>query len=64
MKCAYCQAEIKRGTGMMYIYKTGDIVYYCSGSCYKNDIAMGRKMNKKLLAKGSPAKKVEAKAKA
>lgn len=58
MKCSYCGSEIKKGTGIMYVYRIGDISYYCSNKCMKNDIFMGRKINKKLAAKTAPAKKV------
>ena len=58
MKCAYCGSEIKKGTGMMYVYKIGDISYYCSNSCFKNDVTMGRRLNKKLMARSQkPAQK-------
>lgn len=60
MKCTYCLAEIKKGTGLMYVYRIGDTAFYCSNSCFKNDVVMGRKPNRKLVA--SPAvKKVEKK---
>ncbi|EET89609.1 MAG: hypothetical protein LVQ97_01580 [Candidatus Micrarchaeales archaeon] len=47
MKCTYCQNEIRRGSGTMYVFKTGKINYYCSGRCYKNDIIYRKKMNLK-----------------
>jgi ribosomal protein L24E len=39
---------MKKGTGMMYVHKTGDIAYYCSNSCFKNHVFIKRKMSKKL----------------
>ncbi|MFI5412359.1 MAG: 50S ribosomal protein L24e [Candidatus Micrarchaeales archaeon] len=50
-KCAYCLTELKKGTGIMYIHKTGDIAYYCSNSCFKNHVFLDRKINKKLVVK-------------
>ena len=47
MKCAYCSAEIKKGTGTMFVYNTGLIKYYCSSRCFKNDVQMKRKFNRK-----------------
>ncbi|MCL4390961.1 MAG: hypothetical protein QW194_00650 [Candidatus Micrarchaeaceae archaeon] len=47
MKCAYCSTEIKKGTGTMFVYNTGLIKYYCSSRCFKNDVQMKRKFNKK-----------------
>ncbi len=55
MKCSYCSMEIPRGTGIMYVYKTGAIAYYCSNSHFKNHVKMGRKISKKLLER--PVKK-------
>lgn len=61
MKCTYCQSDIEKGTGMMYVYRTGDVAYYCSNGCMKNHISMGRKINRKLVSTPKVAKK-EAKA--
>jgi len=55
MKCAYCSSEIKKGTGLMYVYKTGETAFYCSNSCYKNHVVMDRKINRKLLQGGTKA---------
>ncbi len=55
MKCSYCSAEIKRGTGLLYVYKTGNTSYYCSNRCFKNDIEMGRKINQKLVRRNAKA---------
>ena len=49
MKCTLCSREIKRGTGMMYVFKIGDINYFCSTRCYKNKIILKRDINKKEL---------------
>ena len=51
VKCTYCSTELKKGTGMMYVHRTGDIAYYCSNSCYKNHVVMRRKISKKLVTK-------------
>ena len=48
MKCTQCSAEIKKGTGTMYVYKTGTINYFCSKRCFRNH-SMKRKTNKKEL---------------
>ena len=49
MKCTYCSREIRKGTGMMYVYRIGTINYFCSNRCFKNGVRMHRKMNKKEL---------------
>ncbi len=51
MKCSYCNSEIKRGQGLMYVYKTGNAAFYCSSKCFKNDIVMGRRISGKLTRK-------------
>jgi len=43
MKCSYCGNDIKRGTGIMYVFKDGRITYFCSSKCYKNGIQHNRK---------------------
>ena len=48
-KCSSCSSEIRKGTGMMYVFKTGEINYFCSTRCYKNKIILKRKLNKKEL---------------
>ncbi|MDE1871629.1 MAG: 50S ribosomal protein L24e [Candidatus Micrarchaeota archaeon] len=48
MKCTYCSREIPKGTGTMYVHKTGTLNYFCSNRCFKNS-KMKRKMNKKEL---------------
>ncbi len=49
MKCTYCTREIPKGTGMMYVFKTGTLNYFCSSRCYKSSIKMHRKINKKEI---------------
>jgi ribosomal protein L24E len=56
MKCSYCAVDIKKGTGIMYIHKNGDINYYCSNTCYKNNIILRRKINKKIVLKNEGKK--------
>jgi large subunit ribosomal protein L24e len=43
MKCSYCSKEINKGTGMMYVSKSGKVSYYCSNRCYKYDVVLHRK---------------------
>lgn len=47
MKCTYCTSEIRKGTGMAYVFKTGAISYFCSNRCYRSSVIMKRKINKK-----------------
>lgn len=57
MKCTNCAQEIEKGTGIMYVYRTGDISYYCSNKCMNNQIFLKRRTNRKLIAQ--PAKSKE-----
>ncbi len=43
MKCSYCQEEIEKGTGIMYVRKTGALKYYCSKRCMKMDVKFKKK---------------------
>jgi ribosomal protein L24E len=47
MKCSYCSSEIKKGRGLMYVYNTGAVKYYCSGRCFTNNVKLKRKFNTK-----------------
>lgn len=49
MKCSYCTTEIEKGTGMMYVRKSGAIKYYCSSRCYKFDVVFKKKPNMKEI---------------
>ncbi len=49
MKCSYCSTEITKGTGMMYVHRTGAINYFCSRRCFRNMIGLKRTLNKKEL---------------
>ncbi|MGC8585941.1 MAG: 50S ribosomal protein L24e [Candidatus Micrarchaeia archaeon] len=44
MKCSYCGKDVKKGTGIMYVFKDGRITYFCSSKCYKNGILMNRRI--------------------
>ena len=49
VKCTTCGMELRKGTGTMYVFKTGDLNYFCSTRCYKNKIVLKRKLNPKEL---------------
>ncbi len=57
MKCSYCSSEVPKGSGIMYVYKNGTVMYYCSSKCYKNDIVLKRKISSKNVATRVKAKK-------
>jgi ribosomal protein L24E len=47
MKCSYCTKEIEKGSGFMYVKKTGAVKYYCSDRCYNFDTVQRRKQKHK-----------------
>ncbi len=53
MKCTNCAREIEKGTGIMYVYRTGDISYYCSNKCMNNQLFLKRRTNRKLVVQPS-----------
>ncbi len=50
MKCSFCGTDIRRGTGKMFVKNTGELSYFCSSKCEKNN-AMGRNSKKLKWAK-------------
>jgi len=42
-KCSFCGEEIKKGTGTLYVYKSGKSGWFCSMKCQKNLLKMKRK---------------------
>jgi len=42
MKCSFCNNEIPKGTGKMFVRVSGQILYFCSNKCEKNLLKLGR----------------------
>lgn len=42
MKCTFCDKEIARGTGKMYVKNDGKVFHFCSRKCEKNMLQLGR----------------------
>lgn len=40
--CNYCKSDIVRGTGTLYIKKSGKFAYFCSSKCEKNALILKR----------------------
>jgi large subunit ribosomal protein L24e len=57
MKCSYCAREIERGTGIMYVKKTGAVKYYCSDRCYNFDTVQHKKQRPKEIKELTKAQK-------
>jgi large subunit ribosomal protein L24e len=46
IKCSFCDKEMAKGIGKMYVLKEGAISYYCSSKCEKNSLKLKRKPRK------------------
>ncbi|MEM3364460.1 MAG: 50S ribosomal protein L24e [Candidatus Micrarchaeia archaeon] len=57
MKCSFCNAEMERGTGLLYVKKDGKVLPFCSRKCRMNSLKLGRKPRK--LKWTQPEVKVE-----
>ena len=42
MKCSFCNNEIPKGAGTMYVKVSGQIMYFCSSKCEKNMLKLNR----------------------
>ncbi len=43
MKCSFCDTEITKGTGKIYVKTDGKVLYFCSSKCEKNFLKLKRK---------------------
>lgn len=41
--CSFCGSKIEKGTGKMYVLKTGKIYHFCKSKCEKNLLKLNRK---------------------
>jgi large subunit ribosomal protein L24e len=41
-QCSFCSSEIEPGTGAMFVKRDGTIFHFCSGSCRKQQLHLGR----------------------
>ena len=42
-KCLFCEKKIEKGTGTLYVFKSGKVANLCSTKCEKNMLKLGRK---------------------
>ena len=58
VNCEFCGRNIEKGTGKIFVYKTGKFVNFCSSKCEKNLLKLGRNPKKfKWTVKGRKANK-------
>ena len=41
-QCSFCADEIEPGTGMMFVKRDGSVFHFCSSSCRKQQLHLGR----------------------
>jgi large subunit ribosomal protein L24e len=41
-QCSFCADEIEPGTGMMFVKRDGTVFHFCSSSCRKQQLHLGR----------------------
>ncbi|MGB6500444.1 MAG: 50S ribosomal protein L24e, partial [Thermoplasmata archaeon] len=41
-QCSFCASEIEPGTGMMFVKRDGTVFHFCSSSCRKQQLNLGR----------------------
>ncbi len=41
-QCSFCADEIEPGTGTMYVKRDGTVFHFCSSSCRKQQLHLGR----------------------
>jgi large subunit ribosomal protein L24e len=41
-QCSFCAGEIEPGTGLMFVKRDGTIFHFCSGSCRRQQLHLGR----------------------
>ena len=41
-QCSFCAEEIEPGTGMMFVKRDGTVFHFCSSSCRKQQLNLGR----------------------
>jgi len=42
-RCSFCDKNIEKGTGKIFVFKTGKVANFCSRKCEKNMLKLRRK---------------------
>lgn len=67
MRCSFCNNEIEKGTGLLYVKKDGSVLSFCSQKCKRNSLKLGREgrllkwTSKALIVKTEKEEKKEEK---
>ncbi|MEM0438034.1 MAG: 50S ribosomal protein L24e [Candidatus Micrarchaeia archaeon] len=46
VKCSFCNSEMEKSTGMLYIRRDGKVLPFCSRKCRVNALVLKRKPRK------------------
>ncbi len=41
-QCSFCAGEVEPGTGTMFVKRDGSVFFFCSSSCRKQQLHLGR----------------------
>ncbi|MEB3779148.1 MAG: 50S ribosomal protein L24e [Desulfurococcales archaeon] len=44
--CSFCGGIIEPGTGIMYVTRRGDVLWFCSSKCHKSFLKLKRNPSK------------------
>lgn len=64
--CSFCDENMRKGTGILYVKKDGTLSYFCSSKCRKNTLNLRREGRRQKwthafrVFKGKEKKAVEA----
>ncbi len=55
-QCSFCADEIEPGTGMMFVKRDGTVYNFCSSSCRKQQLHLGRAGHRRMWTRAHPQK--------
>ncbi len=44
--CSFCGRMIEPGTGLMYVLRNGQILWFCSSKCFKSYVKLRRRADR------------------
>jgi large subunit ribosomal protein L24e len=56
-QCSFCADEIEPGTGMMFVKRDGTVYNFCSSSCRKQQLHLGRVGHRRKWTRAHAQKK-------
>ncbi|MGI0140816.1 MAG: 50S ribosomal protein L24e, partial [Thermoplasmata archaeon] len=59
-QCSFCADEIEPGTGMMFVKRDGTIFNFCSSSCRKQQLHLGRVGHRRKWTRAHAMKRAQA----